>query len=80
MKRKQIDNFYLVIGDIALNKTKRKGRTYIEVAMTEDDRRALFNYPSLDLFCGNLTPKEVDYAKGEIKRNLNLLKEQKLNG
>ena len=67
--RKKLENFDLMLGDIAIAKVKRKKTTLLEVAYTNDDTiRALFTYPGCELYSGNIPRKDISYVIEKVKK------------
>ena len=66
--RKKLENFDVMLGDIAITRTERRRVPLLEVAYTADDSiRALFTYPDCSLYVGNIPRKDVSYVIDRIK-------------
>lgn len=66
--KKKLENFDVMLGDIAIARSKRMNITFLEVAYTSDDNiRALFTYPDCELYSGNIPGKDVFYVTEKLK-------------
>ena len=66
--RKKLENFDVMLGDIAITKSKRRNVWVLEVAYTEDDTiRALFTYPECEMYSGNLPRKDLPHVIEKVK-------------
>ena len=68
--RRKIENFSVMIGDLALSKAKRNHVDFIEVAYTNDDKiRALYTYDTVQLYSGNIPDKDIEYVTKKVRDN-----------
>ena len=66
---KKLENFDIMLGDIAIAKVTRKNIVLLEVAYTADDKiRALFTYPDCELYSGNIPRKDISYVIQKVKK------------
>ena len=72
--KKKINNFDVMIGDLAITKTSRNKVPFIEVAFTEDDDiRGLFTFQNVQFFAGNIPEGKIGYVAEKVKQNKKFL-------
>ena len=75
MKKKQIENFELHVGDLAITFSYRDNVKLIEVAkINEPDTRALFTYPEIKLWNSNFPEEELSYITKKVISSVKYLK------
>ena len=73
---KNINNFEVMIGDIALTISSRNKVKFIEVAYQENPSiRGLFTIPNIEYYSGNIPEKDLSYMVNRVKNNVKYLKE-----
>lgn len=74
MRKKNIENFELRVGDIAIARVSRNKVPHIEVAYIENpDIRAIFTYDTCQFVSGNILKQDIQYVTEKIKRNKRFL-------
>ena len=75
MKIKNIENFEVYVGDLALTISTRNNVPFIEVASLENDRlRALYTYPDCKLWNTNMPKETLSYVTNKVKKSVQFLK------
>ncbi len=74
--RKNIANFELRVGDIAMAKISRAKTPYVEAAVIANpDLRAIFTYEDKCKFVhGNIPKEDIPYVTEKVQKNLRFLK------
>lgn len=68
--RRKLENFPVMVGDVALCKTTRNHIPMVEVAYTSDESvRGLFTYEDVQLYSGNIPANEIEYVANKVKAN-----------
>ena len=71
---KNILNFELMLGDIALDISSRNKVKFIEVAyMNNQNIRGLFTIPDIDYYSGNIPINDIQYIKDRVSKNIKYL-------
>ncbi|MBR0118974.1 MAG: hypothetical protein IJM01_02450 [Eubacterium sp.] len=74
--RRKLENFDVMVGDIAITKTSRNRVPLVEVAYTSDDNiRALFTYHDSQYVFGNIPSFNMDYVKTKLYSNIKYLED-----
>ena len=72
--RRLIDNFELIIGDLAVHRTKRGTADVLEVAMVANpDLRGFLTRDATVYICGNLPDDRIEYILHRVQQNLKFL-------
>ena len=72
---KKIENFEVMLGDIALAKVSRNGSPFIEVAyLGNPSIRGIFTENACNYVSGNIPMNDIQYVSNKVKRNARFLK------
>ena len=72
--KKDIKNFELSVGDIAMSKVSRNKTPYIEVAYLKNPNlRALYAFETCEFVSGNIPERDIPYITDKVKRNKRFL-------
>ena len=73
--KKDIKNFELWVGDIAMARVSRNHIPYIEVAYLKNpDLRALYTFKTCEFVSGNIHERDIPYVTDKVKRNERFLR------
>ena len=72
--QKNIENFELRVGDIAITKISRNKEPYIEAAVLENPSlRAIFTYDTCQFVNANIPKQHLPYIIQKVRRNKRFL-------
>ena len=71
---KRIENFDVMIGDLAIAKVSRNKQPFIEIAYTSNpDIRGLFDFNTYEYISGSIPEKDLEYVSERLKANVKYL-------